>query len=130
MTFTRRFRVPVFKDGHVRGRVHFCETEGGKFVLQSGPGSYGTTVYDTLIDAIIEFRDRLQEEHTARADGVLVTCGQPIEAAVSEPVRIDGHNQTTKRVVAVASKPASTVAKWTAFRSSDWEANEKHGHWW
>lgn len=71
------FRVQVFQ-GSRASPAYFYETETGLFDLQYGWGRYTRHMHDSLSEAMRDFRQHLQAEHDAAADGVQVWLGEPV----------------------------------------------------
>ena len=83
MTSIRWFKVTVLENDK-RGTAYFYETNTGMFDLQYGFGNYTTRLHDSLRDAISEFRESLQAEHTRVDDGIRVSVGTPVEVTWDE----------------------------------------------
>ncbi len=83
MAAIKWFRVQVFENDQVTD-AYFYETDAGLFDIQFGWANFTGKMHDSLKGAMDDFRDHVQAEHDAKADGVQVSLGNPVEVPYDE----------------------------------------------
>jgi hypothetical protein len=105
------YRVDVREGSRVRP-AYFYSTTGGLYDLQYGWGKYTSRMHESLRAAIEEFRERLQAEHDASADGLVVSVSEPVKVTKDE---VDRHDPRWGALV----QSATAVIKNAIARSID-----------